>query len=109
MNVGVIAAAATEDWIVAGVVIVLALGAVFAVGRWLRRRELSREIDTRLRFVRRLAYAVILLTGVALALSQFDGVNRIAASVLASGVVAAAIIGFAARQTLANVVAGVML
>jgi small-conductance mechanosensitive channel len=109
MNVGVIATAPTEDWIVAGVVIVLALGAVFAVGRWLRRRELSREIDTRLRFVRRLAYAVILLIGVALALSQFDGVNRLAASVLASGVVAAAIIGFAARQTLANVVAGVML
>ena len=45
----------------------------------------------------------------AIALSQFDGVNQIAASLLASGVVAAAIIGFAARQTLANFVAGIML
>jgi small-conductance mechanosensitive channel len=109
MTLGVFAAASTQNWIVTAVVVVLALAAVFVVSRVLRRRELSREADTRLRFVRRLAYALILLIGIALALSQFDGVNRIAASLLASGVVAAAIIGFAARQTLANVVAGVML
>jgi small-conductance mechanosensitive channel len=108
MNLGAFEATA-EDWAVAAVVLALALLTVFAVDRWLRRREFSRETDTRLRFVRRLAYAAILLIGLALALSQFEGVNRIAASVLASGVVAAAIIGFAARQTLANVVAGVML
>jgi small conductance mechanosensitive channel len=71
--------------------------------------HMSRETATRLRFVRRLIYAVILLIGVAIALSQFTGVDKIAASLLASGVVAAAIIGFAARQTLANFVAGVML
>jgi len=71
--------------------------------------RISREADTRIRFVRRLVYALILLVGVALALTQFAGVNRIAASLLASGVVAAAIVGFAARQTLANFVAGVML
>jgi small-conductance mechanosensitive channel len=70
---------------------------------------MSRETATRLRFVRRLIYAVILLIGVAIALAQFRGVDKIAASLLASGVVAAAIIGFAARQTLANFVAGVML
>jgi small-conductance mechanosensitive channel len=108
MNLGLLGAS-DENWVVAAVVLVLALVAVFAVDRWLRRREFSRETDTRLRFVRRLAYAAILLVGLALALSQFEGVNRIAASLLASGVVAAAIIGFAARQTLANVVAGVML
>jgi small-conductance mechanosensitive channel len=73
------------------------------------RGQLSRETETRLRFVRRAVYASILLIGVGIALAQFEGVNRIAASLLASGVVAAAIIGFAARQTLANVVAGVML
>ena len=73
------------------------------------RGQLSREAETRLRFVRRAIYAVILLIGVGIALAQFEGVNRIAASLLASGVVAAAIIGFAARQTLANVVAGIML
>jgi small-conductance mechanosensitive channel len=73
------------------------------------RGHISRETETRLRFVRRVIYAVILLIGLGIALAQFDGVNRIAASLLASGVVAAAIIGFAARQTLANFVAGVML
>ena len=73
------------------------------------RGELSRQTDTRLRFIRRVVYATILLIGLALALSQFTGINKVAASVLASGVVAAAIVGFAARQTLANFVAGVML
>jgi small-conductance mechanosensitive channel len=73
------------------------------------RGHVSRETATRLRFVRRVVYAVILLIGVAIALSQFKGIDKIAASLLASGVVAAAIIGFAARQTLANFVAGVML
>jgi small-conductance mechanosensitive channel len=73
------------------------------------RGQVSRETETRLRFVRRAIYAVILLIGVGVALAQFEGVNKIATSLLASGVVAAAIIGFAARQTLANVVAGVML
>ncbi len=73
------------------------------------RGEISPETDTRLRFVRRLVYAVIILIGVAIALSQFEGVNRIAASLLASGAIAAAVLGFAARQTLANFVAGIML
>jgi small-conductance mechanosensitive channel len=73
------------------------------------RGHVSRETATRLRFVRRVIYAVILLIGVGIALSQFRGVDKIATSLLASGVVAAAVIGFAARQTLANFVAGVML
>jgi small-conductance mechanosensitive channel len=73
------------------------------------RGHVSRETATRLRFLRRVIYAVILLAGVTVALSQFRGVDQLAASLLASGVVAAAIIGFAARQTLANFVAGVML
>jgi len=106
-------------WIVIGAILG-ALVAAFIVERIFSRRagrlaeavargHVSRETATRLRFVRRLTYAVILLIGVAIALSQFAGVDAIAASLLASGVVAAAIIGFAARQTLANFVAGVML
>jgi len=73
------------------------------------RSALTPEVDTRLRFVRRLVVAVIILAGIAVALSNFAGVNRVATSLLASGAIAAAVIGFAARQTLANVVAGVML
>jgi small-conductance mechanosensitive channel len=110
----------TSQWTGAAAALAVAIVLAFLVERAFSRRgrrlaevvargELSRETDTRLRFVRRLITATILLVGVALALSQFAGINRVAASVLASGVVAAAIVGFAARQTLANVVAGVML
>src|ERR671916_1605930 len=109
-----------DAWISAAITMILAIGLAFLVDRALGHRAhrlaetvtrngLSRTADTRLRFVRRVAYVTILLVGFAVALSQFTGVNRIAASVLASGVVAAAIVGFAARQTLANFVAGVML
>lgn len=70
---------------------------------------LSRGGTTRLRFVRRLLYAVIVLIGIAIALSGFDGVNNLARGLLASGAIAAAVIGFAARQVLANFVAGIML
>jgi small-conductance mechanosensitive channel len=103
--------------IVAAAAIVVAFVIAQLVDRALSRRggrlasavTVSRETETRLRFVRRAIYAVILLIGVGVALAQFEGVDKIATSILASGVVAAAIIGFAARQTLANVVAGVML
>jgi small-conductance mechanosensitive channel len=108
------------DWWVAIGALVGALILAFVVDRAFSRRairmteavtrgQVSRETATRLRFVRRLIYAVILLIGLGIALSQFEGVDRIATSLLASGVVAAAVIGFAARQVLANFVAGVML
>ena len=73
------------------------------------RSQLTPEAATRLRFLRRLAVAFIVSAGVVIALSEFAGVNRLATSLLASGAIAAAVIGFAARQTLANLVAGVML
>jgi small-conductance mechanosensitive channel len=73
------------------------------------RGHVSPVLDTRLRFIRRLLTAGILLIGVMVAVSQFTGLSRLAASVLASGALAAAIIGFAARQVFANAVAGVML
>ncbi len=74
-----------------------------------QRTGISREADTRLRFVRRVIYATIVLIGVAVALSYFASVGRLAASLLASGAIAAAVVGFAARQVLANFVAGIML
>lgn len=73
------------------------------------RDELTPVIDTRLRFLRRLITLVIVVVGLLLALSQFGGLSRLAAGLLASGALLAAIVGFAARQTLANLIAGVML
>jgi small-conductance mechanosensitive channel len=80
-----------------------------ALAEAVTRGQVSAVLDTRLRFIRRLIYAAILLIGIAVALSQFTGLSKLATSLLASGVIAAAVIGFAARQTLANVIAGIML
>jgi small-conductance mechanosensitive channel len=72
-------------------------------------RELSATTDTRLRLVRRLVSLTIIVIGVALALAQFAAVKRVATGVLASSAVLGLVVGFAARQTLANVVAGILL
>jgi small-conductance mechanosensitive channel len=107
-------------WASVVVPIAVALLVAFALDRALSHRGqdlaetvirggISPETGTRLRFVRRLVYAIIVLLGLAIALSRVNGVDRLAASLLASGAIAAAILGFAARQTLANFVAGVML
>ena len=113
-------ATTAEQWISAGVAILIAFIIVFLLDAFFKRRgkafaesvlqgNISQETDTRLRFLRRLLYAFIILVGVAVALSQFTGVSRLAASLLASGAIAAAVLGFAARQTLANFVAGIMI
>ena len=115
-----LAATTSEDWIWAGVSILVSIVAAWLLNRVLARRgtkiaqtvsrgELRPEVDTRLRFLRRLLTAGILLVGLSVALLQFGGLNKLAASLLASGAIAAAVIGFAARQTLANFVAGIML
>jgi small-conductance mechanosensitive channel len=71
--------------------------------------ELSPVASTRLRLVRRLVYVTIIVIGVALALSQFSAIKRVATGVLASSAVLGLVVGFAARQTLANAVAGILL
>ena len=70
---------------------------------------LSPMATTRVRLIRRLVFAGILLLGFALALAPFEGVRRIATGVLASSAVLGLVVGFAARQTLANAVAGVLI
>jgi small-conductance mechanosensitive channel len=73
------------------------------------RGQLSAVVDTRLRMLRRLVFVGILVIGIALALLQFAAVKRAATGVLASSAVLGLVFGFAARQTLANGVAGVLL
>jgi small-conductance mechanosensitive channel len=72
-------------------------------------RELSATADTRLRLVRRLVSVTIVVIGVALALAQFAAIKRVATGVLASSAVLGLVVGFAARQTLANAIAGILL
>jgi small-conductance mechanosensitive channel len=59
--------------------------------------------------VRRLVFVSILVIGAALALSQFTQIKRLATGILASSAVLGLVVGLAARQTLGNMVAGVML
>ena len=78
-------------------------------GKMLAGAELSPVTTTRLRLVRRLVFATIIVLGLALALIQFPAVKRVATGLLASSAVLGLVVGFAARQTLANAVAGILL
>lgn len=94
---------------------------VFFIDRFLVRRAsrlaaavtggegLSRDATTRLRFARRAIEAVIAIVVIAIALSEFDSLDRVGHTILASSAITAAVVGFAARQTLANAVAGILL
>jgi small-conductance mechanosensitive channel len=80
-----------------------------AFSHWAARADLDPAVDTRVRFIRRLITLSICLLGVLFALSQLGELNSLAAGVFASSAIIAAVVGFAARQTLANLIAGVML
>ncbi|HET7444663.1 MAG TPA: mechanosensitive ion channel family protein [Solirubrobacterales bacterium] len=71
--------------------------------------QVSRSTKTRLRLLRRLVLAMILVVVGMIALSQFTDLERLAAGVLASSAVIALIVGFAAQHTIGNLVAGVQL
>jgi small-conductance mechanosensitive channel len=114
------AAVKSSDWITAGAYIVVALVIAELTDRALSRRgqklsvavaggELSPVATTRLRLVRRLIFALIVLIGVALAAAQIPTVSRLATGILASSAVLGLVVGFAARQTLANAIAGILL
>jgi small-conductance mechanosensitive channel len=108
------------DWISAAITMVVTVAIAigvdrFVIGRGARVAErvtetgMSRVAKTRLRLIRRLVFVVILLIGIALALSQFDKLSKLATGLLASSAVIGLILGFAAQRVLANPLAGVML
>jgi small-conductance mechanosensitive channel len=114
------AAVETSQWITAGAYIVGALVIAEIVDRALSRRakkltvvvgvgELSPVTATRLRLVRRLIFATIILIGIALAAAQIPSISKLATGILASSAVLGLVVGFAARQTLANAIAGILL
>jgi small-conductance mechanosensitive channel len=114
------AAVETSDWITAGCYILGAFVIAEIVDRALSRRgrkltvavgvgELSAVATTRLRLVRRLIFATIILIGIALAAGQFPAISKLATGILASSAVLGLVVGFAARQTLANGIAGILL
>jgi small-conductance mechanosensitive channel len=112
-------AADYREELTAAATLLAAVGAAMIADRVLLRRgralamkmtgELTPVADTRLRLVRRLIFVTIIVLGVALALAQFESVKRVATGVLASSAVLGLVVGFAARQVLANALAGMML
>ena len=72
-------------------------------------RTVSRGARTRLQLIRRLVFLTIVAIGAALALSQFAKLEKLAAGFLASSAVLGLVLGLAARQTIGNLVAGIML
>ena len=71
--------------------------------------DLSPVAVTRLRLVRRLVFALIVVIGLFTALAVIPTVQRAATALLASSAVLGLVVGFAARQTLANGIAGILL
>jgi small-conductance mechanosensitive channel len=84
-------------------------GRAVKIGERVVGGQLSPVADTRLRLVRRLVFVTIIVLGVALALAQFPSVKRVATGILASSALLGLVVGFAARQTLANAIAGISL
>jgi small-conductance mechanosensitive channel len=114
-------AVTTSQWIDAGIAVAVSfliaevLDRLIArrakrVGELVTRSELSPAAETRLRLIRRLIFVVIVLIGVAIAVQRnFPEARSIATGILASSAVLGLVIGFAARQTLANAIAGILL
>ncbi len=111
---------ANGDWISAGITLLVTFIVAFAVDRLVIGRAtrvaarvsdttVSRATNTRLRMIRRLVFAAIIVVGLGIALSQFDKLNKLANAVLASSAVLGIVLGFAAQKILANPLAGILL
>jgi small conductance mechanosensitive channel len=90
---------------------VFALAALLAgvVERKMAQRELDPATITRYRVVRRTIMATIMGIGLLSALLIVPQVRAVAAGILASSAVLGVVLGFAARTTLGNVIAGLLI
>jgi small-conductance mechanosensitive channel len=111
---------ANGDWISALISLAIAFALAFIVDRFVIGRAssvatsltdttVSRSAKTRLRLIRRLVFATIIVIGIGVALAQFDKLNKLATGILASSAVLGLVLGLAARQILANPLAGILL
>jgi small-conductance mechanosensitive channel len=94
--------------VVTGVIVVTALAAKLIDSR-MSRRELAPEAATRYRILRRTVTTVIFAIGILSALLVIPQVRAVAGGILASSAILGLVIGFAARSTLANGVAGLLI
>lgn len=71
--------------------------------------QVSRSTRTRLTILRRILVLAAFLVIAAIVLAQFTSLGRLAAGIFASTAVLGLIIGFAAQNTISNVIAGVLI
>jgi small-conductance mechanosensitive channel len=111
---------ANGDWISAAITMAVAVTAAILVDRYVLAHagryasrvtdvSVSRAASTRLRLVRRLIFVVIVAIGASIALNYVTKLDKLATALLASSAVIALIAGLAARQVLANPLAGILL
>jgi small-conductance mechanosensitive channel len=115
-----ITATASTNWVTVGITLVLTVVVAFLVERLFRRKsarlteatlhgDISPQMGTRLQFLHRFTIALIIAVGLAFAALQLAGIKTLAQAFLTTSAVMAVVAGFAARQTLGNLVAGIML
>lgn len=71
--------------------------------------QVSRSTRTRLTILRRLLLLAAFLVIAAIVLAQFTSLGKLAAGIFASTAVLGLIIGFAAQNTIANIIAGILI
>ena len=101
-----------HDWYrlaVVGAVVVLTLLLSEIVDHALARRKLDPSVITRYRILRRSVRASIVFVGLLSALLIIPQVRAVAGGILASSAIVGIVFGFAARTTIANVIAGLMI
>jgi small-conductance mechanosensitive channel len=98
-----------ERLVVVAIVLVLTTIVARFVDHRISRVDLGSEAVTRYRVLRRTVTTLIFIVGVLSALLVIPQVRAVAGGILASSAVLGIIIGFAARSTLANWVAGLLI
>ena len=94
--------------VVAGVLLVTAVVAR-VIDRRLARRDLEPGVATRYRVLRRTVTVIIFAIGILSALLAIPEVRAVAGGILASSAILGLVLGFAARSTLANGIAGILI
>lgn len=96
--------------LIVGATVVLAQVVKVAVGRAIERQRVKGHLEpgvhTRLASARRLVNLVIYLVGFGFAMAEIPQLRTVAAGLLASAGVTTLVLGFAARSTFSNMVAG---
>jgi small-conductance mechanosensitive channel len=101
-----------SDWhrlAVLGVVVVLTLVVAEIVDHAIARRKLDPAAITRYRILRRSITSGIVFVGLLSALLVIPQVRAVAGAILASSAIVGIVVGFAARTTIANIIAGLMI